>query len=112
MNTETTTRSAGQRAYEAYFMARDGDAGCWDDLTDEQRACWEAAGEAVTEQGSDTGTIPRLPDPLPGELAGHVELDHGYPAGLAMVAAAQAHTLAHVRGVFAGGIHFHETTGG
>ena len=47
MSSETTVRSPGQRAYEAYFTARDGDAGCWDTLTDDQRACWEAAGEAA-----------------------------------------------------------------
>ena len=52
MSTETatpeTTRTPGQRAYEAYFTARDGDAGCWDDLTGDQQACWEAAGSATT----------------------------------------------------------------
>lgn len=61
---------------------------------------------------TDTETIPRLPDPLPEELAGHVESVHGYPVGRDLVATAQAHMLAHVRGVFTGGIHFHEAAGG
>lgn len=39
----------GQAAYEAYFMARDGDEGEWHELTDDQRACWTAAAAAARE---------------------------------------------------------------
>jgi hypothetical protein len=39
--------TGGQAAYEAYFLARDGDHGCWAELTDDQRACWEAAATAA-----------------------------------------------------------------
>ena len=55
--------------------------------------------------------IPRYPDPLPEQIADHVALDHGAPVGRDIVATAQAHLLAHARGEFIGGIHFHEAAG-
>jgi len=56
--------------------------------------------------------LPRLPDPLPEEIADHLTSLHGVGPGRDMVAAAHAHMLAHVRGEFTGKIHFHEKTGG
>jgi len=54
---------------------------------------------------------PWFPDPSPGELAAHVAEFHGVSFEDNIVALAQAHMLAHVRGVFIKGIHFHKENG-
>lgn len=63
-------------------------------------------------RGTAFGCLTVLPDPLPGEIADHLTSLHGTDPGRDIVQAAQAHMLAHVRGVFTEGIHFHEKTGG
>ena len=54
--------------------------------------------------------LPRLPDPLPEEIADHLTSLHGVRPGF--VTPEYTHMLAHVRGEFTGEIHFHEKTGG
>lgn len=52
-----------------------------------------------------------LLDPAPEDIAQHVAEIHGTDPGRDLVATAHAHLLAHTRGEFTGGIHFHEKTG-
>lgn len=51
--------------------------------------------------------VTRVPDVLPEEIAGHLASLLGISAGPDFTAIARGHLLAHVRGDFKDGIHFH-----
>ena len=55
-----------------------------------------------------TTYVARLPDPGPEELYDHIIELHGIPTKRDIVTLAYHHLLAHVRGYFLDGVHFHE----